>query len=377
MTVDFEAEGLLEGCVGDEARAARLRLLEQLSGDGVALEELRRAVAEDRLVLLPVERALGGPGRYTVREAAERTGIDERVLLAHIQAVGMPRPSPDERTLTDEDVTAARRIKDLQDAGLPEEGLLEVARVSGQAMANVAAATRQMVGEALLRPGDTELALGTRYLEAARRMTPVMGPMLEYQYRMHLREGVRRDAVGRAERESGRAPGTEEIAVAFADLVDFTRLGEHLSPADIGRLAGRLAVMAGEVAGPPVRLVKTIGDAAMLVSPEAEPLVAAALDIVAASEAEGEGFPQLRAGLAAGPALSRGGDWYGRPVNLASRITNVARPGSVLASREVREGTRDRYRWSRAPARHFKGVDGRVPLFRARPVEDGRDGEEP
>ncbi|MQA76102.1 MAG: adenylate/guanylate cyclase domain-containing protein, partial [Solirubrobacterales bacterium] len=73
--IDFEAEGLLAGLEG-EPREARRRLLTELAEDGVPLEELRRAVAEDRLVLLPVERVLsGGGGRYTAAEIAQRAGL--------------------------------------------------------------------------------------------------------------------------------------------------------------------------------------------------------------------------------------------------------------------------------------------------------------
>jgi adenylate cyclase len=115
-----------------------------------------------------------------------------------------------------------------------------------------------------------------------------------------------------------------------------------------------------------VRLVKTIGDAVMLVSPEAEPVVAVALDLLDASDAEGAGFPRLRVGLAAGSALSRAGDWYGRPVNVASRVTQIARPGSVLATREVRDAAAQSYRWSSAGARSIKGLPELVRLYRAR-----------
>ncbi len=117
---------------------------------------------------------------------------------------------------------------------------------------------------------------------------------------------------------------------------------------------------------PPVRLVKTIGDAAMLASPEPEPLLAAALSLIDAADAEGEDFPQLRAGAAFGQALPRAGDWFGRPVNLASRITSVARPSSLLADRELREAVDGPYRWSFAGERRLRGIRGPVPLFRAR-----------
>src|SRR5581483_3970751 len=102
-----------------------------------------------------------------------------------------------------------------------------------------------------------------------------------------------------------------EVAVAFADLVGFTRLGEEVPPDELGRLAARLEELANEVSEPPVRLVKTIGDAAMLSSPEPEPLLGATLALVEAADTEGQDFPQLRAGAALGLALPRAGDWFG------------------------------------------------------------------
>jgi adenylate cyclase len=169
-----------------------------------------------------------------------------------------------------------------------------------------------------------------------------------------------------AERTGGQLPGSREIAVCFADLVGFTHLGEEIPPEELGHLAVRLESLATEVAEPPVKLVKTIGDAAMLVSLESEPLLDATLRLLDAADAESEDFPQLRSGMALGPALSRAGDWFGRPVNLASRVTSVARPGSLLADRTVRESARDAYRWSYAGERRLRGIREPVPLFRAR-----------
>jgi adenylate cyclase len=115
-----------------------------------------------------------------------------------------------------------------------------------------------------------------------------------------------------------------------------------------------------------VRLVKTIGDAVMLVSSEPAPLVGASLALIAAAEAEGEEFPWLRAGLASGPTLPQSGDYYGRSVNLASRITGVARPGSVLVDAATRELTGEAFSYSFAGERRLKGIDARIKLFRVR-----------
>ena len=113
----------------------------------------------------------------------------------------------------------------------------------------------------------------------------------------------------------------------------------------------------------------------MLVSPDVRPLLETTLDLVEAADAEGEDFPQLRGGLALGPALARAGDWYGRPVNLASRITGRARPGSVLATQEVRDAAGENgLRWSFAGEKRLKGVREPVPLFRARRGDSTSDG---
>jgi adenylate cyclase len=177
---------------------------------------------------------------------------------------------------------------------------------------------------------------------------------------------VRAEGVAAAERAAGTVPGARPMGVAFADLVGFTRLGEQLPPEELTGVADRLADIAGQLATQPVRMVKTIGDAAMLVCDEDEPLVAVALALVEAVDAEGADFPQVRVGLARGPATQSGGDWFGRPVNLASRITTVARTGSVLAAEEVHDGASEAFAWSFAGERKLKGISAPVKLFRAR-----------
>jgi adenylate cyclase len=180
-------------------------------------------------------------------------------------------------------------------------------------------------------------------------------------------EQIRRDVIATADLASGGIGGAVELTICFADLVEFTRLGEEIAPEELGLVAGRLEEMATAVAEPPVRLVKTIGDAVMLVSAETAPLVDASLALIAAAEAEGEAFPWLRAGLASGPTLPQSGDYYGRSVNLASRITGVARPGSVLLDAATREAAGEGFAYTFIGERRLKGIDSKVKLFRARP----------
>jgi adenylate cyclase len=368
--VDWQAEGLLEGLDGDE-RQARAELLDQLHDAGAELDELRTAVEEDRLTLLPVERELGGDCDLTPRDVAERAGLDLELTRRHWQALGLPVPADDERVMSERDVDAGKQLKQFIDAGLPVEGLLGITRIMGEGMARTVDAVLDVAGEAFLEAGESERDLGLRYAEAARHLIPLLEDQLDYVFNLHMRDGIRSAVVGATERSSGKLPGARPVAVAFADLVDFTKLGESLPPEDIGRVAGELGELAADVAEPPVRLVKTIGDAAMLVAPENDALIDAMLELVARADEKGEGFPQLRAGIACGPALQRGGDWYGHPVNLASRVTSVARPGSVLATADAREGLDDRFDWSFAGKRKLKGVRGEIPLYRARRREEG------
>lgn len=363
---DFEAEGLLDELEG-KAREDRLALLKELETDGVSLEELREAVAAGRLTLLPVERALAGPGaRYTPREIAELSGLDLELLQRFSAALGVPYAGPDERTATEADLEAARRAKSFRDAGMPEDGMLQVARTIGMGMARIAEANRELTVRTLMQPGDTERDLALRFAAAAEHMLPLIGPTLVYAFQAHMLEQVRRDVIGTADLASGEIRGTADLAVCFADLVEFTRLGEEIAAEELGMVAGRLEEMATAVAEPPVRLVKMIGDAAMLVSTEPKPMVEAALALIAATEREGEEFPWLRAGLAYGSALPQSGDYYGRPVNLASRITGIARPGSVLVDAATREAVGDGFSYSFAGERRLKGIDSGVKLFRVR-----------
>ena len=371
--IDFEAEGLLDG-LEDEPRRARLKLLEQLAGEGCTLEELKEAVGAGRLTLLPVERALAGTGpRYSAREIAELAGIELEMLLRFRSALGIPVTDPDEYLGTEADVEAAKAMKQFLALGLPEDGMLQVARTIGMGTARMAEANRELIIRTLTQPGDTERDLALRFAAAAEYMLPLAGPTVVYALQAHLLEQIRRDVIGATDLAAGELGGAVELTVCFADLVEFTRLGEEIAPEELGMVAGRLEEMATAVAEPPVRLVKSIGDAVMLVSSEPAPMVGAALALIHAAEQEGQQFPWLRAGIASGPTLPQSGDYYGRAVNLASRITNVARPGSVVLDQATKEAADEGFDYSYVGERRLKGLDYRVKLYRARTPGERRE----
>jgi adenylate cyclase len=363
--VDFAAEGLLDGLQG-AARAERLALLEQLTEEGVPMSELRRTTATGTVIFLPADRVIVGPERYTAAEVAERSGVETEFLVAARRAMGLPIPDLDEAVYTEAELESARRVLVAREANISDDEILELLRVLGRGLSQAAEALRALPLKLVLEPGMSERELATRYGEAAAQLYPMVDPLISNVLALHLRHSAQSEVISAMERSGGKLPGSREVAVCFADLVGFTRLGEEVAPEELGHLAARLETLASEVAAPPVRLVKTIGDAAMLASPDPDPLLRAALDLVDAADAEGEDFPQLRAGAALGLALPRAGDWFGRPVNLASRITGIARPGSVLVEREVRDSAGDAYAWSFAGDRRLRGIRGSVALFRAR-----------
>jgi adenylate cyclase len=362
--VDFEAEGLLEGLDGEDRRQ-REQLLERLAEDGFKSDELCQAVKENRLALLPVDRVLGGS--YSAEQVAEKTGLDAEKVTRIRRLLGLSVPEVNEQVFSEEDLEASQAIKMFLDAGFDEERIGEITRVLGEGMGRLTATIAAAFAETYLKPGDSEADVAFRFASLAEELTPAVTPLLVAAFRDHLHGSVQRGMLGLTELQTGDIAGSQDLAVCFADLVGFTRLGGQVEVRELGTVADRLAREAASLTEAPVRLIKTIGDAAMFVSPEPEPLVGVALDLVRAFEEED--LPSLRAGIAFGPAFMRTGDYYGNSVNLASRVTGIARPGSVLCTDEIRDAADSAYNWSSTGKHKLKGVSGPITLYRARPLE--------
>ena len=361
QTAAFEAEGLLDGLEPAE-REARLDLLSQLAEAGVSIEAMKRAVAEDRLAMLPIELVFTRECKYTLPQALEQSGLSEEFVRRDLLALGLPYPADDELLYTDEDLESFRAVRQVLDTGLPEERMLELARIAGRSAAQSAEAILLTFVRQFLHAGDTERDVGLRLAGLAQALMPSLGPLLETPTRLHMRQVVRREVIGRTERMEGVLPGSREVGVSFADLVSFTSLSESRSVEAVGEVTERLELRASEVAEPPVRLIKLIGDAAMLVSPDVPALVQATATLVR-EVGHDDLLPAMRAGIAAGPALNRGGDWYGSSVNLASRVTGAADPGAVVATREVMEGAGSGHQWTSLPPRPLKGIEREVEIY--------------
>jgi adenylate cyclase len=373
---DPDIESLLDGLEGS-ARAERAELVEWLLDQGITVDEIGGAFAP---MLLASRRLLGDDGAYvSAREISESYGIDLELLQRVQRAIGLARvDDPDAAVHMRADGAAAAHVQRFAEIGLDRDHLVIVVRVLAEGLAHAAEVMRYTALAAILQPGATELQIAKASQALVSRIAPQLGPMIEDMLFMHLRHSMETEAVNASERAAGAPlPGAREVTVAFADLVGFTRLGEAVPPEELAQLADRLADLARDAAVPPVRFIKTIGDAVMFVCTEPAPLLDAVLKLVEITDTDND-FPRLRAGIASGSAVSRAGDWFGSPVNVASRVTGVARPGAVLAADSARDEIGDAagFSWSFAGARHLKGIKGEVKLYRAR-RGDSIDGSSP
>lgn len=359
---EFAEAGLLDGLEGSE-RESRLQLLRRLDADGCTLEELRTASEAGRLALLPVERLLARRRRHSLSDGAFAAGLTDAFAERNHRSLGLPLPSPGEPVYDEDHIENLRTLRGMLDLGIPEDDVHLMGRVLGQSSHRTAQAVFDVVSRALLQPGDTEDDLALRLADLAEAMLPVLDRLTGAVLRLHLLDVVQREAVLRVERGSGQLAGAHEITIAFADMAGFTALSERVAIESLGELAARWEGLVTQVADPPVRLVKVLGDGAMFAAEDAGTLVAAQLDLV--SLAAADELPPVHAGIAHGPALHSAGDWLGRTVNLAARLCAAAPPRTVLGTQEVRAACGDAIRWEDAGTFELRGIAEPVPALRA------------
>jgi adenylate cyclase len=368
--LDVEALGLLDGLHG-RARQERAELIGWLLARGFDVDQIR---TEFSPMLLPAHRMIGDDGTLvSPREISDSSGVSLELLQQLHRAVGLVRAEdPDARLQSRADAESVLPAARLVDLGIDPVQVVLILRLLMDGLTGVAVAMRQAGLQALLHPGATELELAQAFEVMAHDAEPLFGPMVDALLRLALRHSFETEAINVFERAAGSLPGAREVAVAFADLVGFTRLGEQMPPEDLGLVALRLADLAHEVVTSPVQFVKTIGDAVMLVCSDPLKLLLTVLDLVDAAAADN--FPRLRVGLAFGHAVNRAGDWYGSPVNLASRVTSAASAGTVRATESARKAIGDPagIEWSVAEARHLKGIRGEIRLYGARRLPTGK-----
>jgi adenylate cyclase len=129
--------------------------------------------------------------------------------------------------------------------------------------------------------------------------------------------------------------------VGFADIVNYTRQSRSLTRSEIGQLVDHFEERALEIiSSHDGRIIKTIGDELLFVADQPEAIALIGLELIEEAQRD-EGFPEIRVGLAWGPALARLGDVLGPVVNVASRLTSTARPGRALADRALADELED------------------------------------
>lgn len=353
-----------------DERLERADLIDYLLAQGISVEEIN---ASHTPVLLPARRLLGHDGTYvSARQIADAAGLDVELLMRFQRAVGLPHvDDPDAAVFMRADGGFAPQIRHFLDLGIDAGQLLTVVRLLAEGLARAAEMMRASLTSTVVHPGVTEREIAEAATAVVEDLAPRLGPMIQDMLMLQLRHAVETEAFNAAERAAGaQLPGARTVAVGFADLVGFTRLGEEVPPEELEVVADHLADLARESVTAPVRLIKTIGDAVMLVSPDPAALVETLLNLVGVVEADPT-MPQLRAGAAYGSAVSRAGDWFGSPVNTASRVTAIARPGTVLVTEAVHTeiGDRDHVEWSYVGARWLRGIPDDIRLYRARAGE--------
>lgn len=355
---EFEAAGLFRGLDADAADA-RYALLSRLADAGVSTPRLVRAAEHGRLAHLAMWQALERPGpRHTLEEIAAQSEIPLADVERWFRAMGRGVAGPSERVYGVDDLGLAQLLVKYRRLGLDETGLFASARILGRHLWAIADSVETLVDLRLRGPGDqTELA--TKLAAEVTHLAVMESDILAHLVANRLESSTLQESA-----ESHAAHG--ELAVAFVDVVGFTSLGEMAGPAELAELAEHFDRLTTEAVAPPVRFVKTVGDAVMLISPDPNALAHSVLRIFdAAAEA---GLPPLHAGLAWGPALPQAGDWIGRTVNLASRIATVATAGTILLDDAVHARLVDDL--PRAPAGEYalKGYEGGHRLYRLDPV---------
>lgn len=295
-------------------------------------------------------------------QAAAQAGIDYELARRFWRALGLPDLEPDEVGFEERDVKALEAVERLKQRGLPLEDLLNAGRAYGKAFSAIADTEARMfarnIVEPLLEQGGATSDIEGEIRPLVEWLLEVSADLLDYAHRRHLVVAVEALTAGTT------LHATEQLAVAFIDLVDFSRMSDSLGGSELGGLVQRFEDAAiAATAGSDVHLVKMIGDAVMITSVNASLLIDVVLGLVEDVEQDPD-LPQARAGVDFGDLVPLAGDYFGRPANIAARLTAFARPGTVVASKEVvsRMDMPD-LETSRIGAKTFKGV-GKISAFK-------------
>jgi adenylate cyclase len=351
------------GPAGATVGAIRALLRDQGTSDG----DLDRAEADGTLALLAVERLLvPETARYDLTAVTQQTGMTAEQVQHLWRSLGFPVPRPGEVAFTDSDVEILAEVGQLvADDVASADLLVQMSRVIGSSVARIASAQVDVISAGTAGPARAEPLGDDRIVGSAAALLPIVPRVLASTWRRHLQTAVRRRMTLAGTPQAG--------VVGFADLVGFTALSQQVSDEELAAIVEQFEDLAFDVitAGGG-RVVKMIGDEVMFTVDTAQAAAEIALALAEGTRRADE-LSDLRVGLAQGPLLERESDLYGPVVNLASRVTAIAFPGTIVVSESVFDrlsGTRDYVLRSMRP-RYLKDI-GRVPLWvlrRRAPVE--------
>jgi adenylate cyclase len=322
-----------------EPAVAHARIVARLRERGHRLDQIREAGRQGRLAYGYIE-SLFGEDRpsWSLDDAADETGLEPALIERFWASIGLP-PSALE-SLTDEDLEALRYVSSVLAAGFPLVAFLQLCRVYGQSLSQIADAEVRLfhlyVHEPLMREGVPGLEMAEEMEGLARDLLPISSPLMDYVHTRFLQHFVAQDVVGHMETEledDESAAGRVRVAIAFADLAGYTRFTEEEGEEEALSSVERFVERVTQTLPDDARVVKTIGDEVMVVGTDLDALVDWAVGFLATVEER----PEPRLGINYGSTLYRDGDYFGREVNLASRVVARARGGEVLVTDSVVE----------------------------------------
>jgi adenylate cyclase len=347
---------------------AHARIVARLRERGHSFDEIRRATDEGRLAFGYVEELLPEVrGTRSLRQVARATGLEPALIQRIYTTIGFSADATEHLGPEDEEMLG--HIAAVLAAGFPLAAFLQLIRVYGQSVAQIADAEVRLfhlyVHEPLMRDGVPGLEVAEQMGELSSRLVPLSGPVMEQIHRRYLHHFIEQDIVGHMEAEVGEAAselGRMRTAIAFADLAGYTQLTEQQGDEEAADIVERFIADVTHTLPDEARIVKTIGDEVMLVSSDPAALV----DWAVGFQALVGGRPVPRIGIHVGEVLYRDGDYYGREVNLAARVAARAAAGEVLVTRAIADPAEPHQDFDLIGEVRLKGFSEATELYLAR-----------
>jgi adenylate cyclase len=320
------------------AAVAQVRVVARLRGRGHALAEILRASERGLLAVGDLEEFLSPAGsRLTLAQAAQASGLSREVVERLHGAMGLSSLALEE--LAEDDLRILRDCSAILAAGLPLEALVQILRVYGQAVAQIADAEVRLVHMYVHEPLLRESVPGPQIVERMRALTeemlPFGAPLMGLLHDRFLAHFVEQDIVGHMESEPGQQglqEGRLRVTMAFADLAGYTRLADEHGDEHAVSAVERFVENVEATLPNDARVIKTLGDEVMIVGSNPSSLAGWAVELQDHTSPEG---PAPRIGIHHGEAIYRDGDYYGGEVNRAARVVARALGGEVLMTRSV------------------------------------------